>query len=745
MDALENNNITPVMLIDEQVRILYKGIPLSLAVTIILDLLLSISHWNIIGQGEIILWNILMLCAAILRTAHWFFWRNAQHNVNPRYWLNSFRIGVCIAGAAWGSASYFMFANLNPTYQALLAFTLAGVASGSLTSLAIDKFSVLAFVILAIAPLSIRLHFEHGPIAIPMSLMVAIFIIFVLTAARRARKQLENSLEKNAQLIAWGNERIHQQRLEKIITHIQGLFIEEKEERYVFEQLLEQILDFTDSRFGFIGEVLHDDQKNPYLTMFALSNIAWDKKSRAAYTEHLHHGMKFRNLNTLFGAALITGRPIISNTPAQDMRAAGTPNGHPPLSAFLGIPIYSGGQQVGVLGLANCEKGYSETDVKTLHPILNLISQIMIAIGHKRQHKIDEENIKHHANHTQAILEGAFDAILTINQSGLVTSFNQAAEIIFGYRQEQIIGENIRKIIPASFQHTTQNADANQNLKNILGIGHEMKGVRRNGKEFEMEMALSEITSNGKTTYIGVVRDISERKRTEKMKNEFIATVSHELRTPLTSITASLAIIESGTLGSMPDKVQNLIKIARQNSFRLQNLINDLLDMEKLLVNKIEFDLKNFDATKLVQTTIESNQYLIEKYHVTFQISSAEKNCIIYADELRTQQVLNHLFSNAAKFSPARSVVDISIAHNNSYIRIVVTDYGAGILPEFQTEIFRSFTQADSSSSRHREGSGLGLTISKELIEKMGGKIGFTSNPGQGSSFYIELPDEKLN
>ena len=105
-----------------------------------------------------------------------------------------------------------------------------------------------------------------------------------------------------------------------------------------------------------------------------------------------------------------------------------------------------------------------------------------------------------------------------------------------------------------------------------------------------MELALSAIEEEGESSYVGVIRDISDRKHTDKLKNEFIATVSHELRTPLTSISASLAIIESGTLGSLPEKVNKLIQIAKQNSFRLQNLINDLLDMDKLLSNSIKLN-----------------------------------------------------------------------------------------------------------------------------------------------------------
>jgi PAS domain S-box-containing protein len=450
--------------------------------------------------------------------------------------------------------------------------------------------------------------------------------------------------------------------------------------------------------------------------------------------------MKFTNANTLFGAAFTTGKPIICNAPATDMRASGTPKGHPTLTSFIGIPIFNHSQQVAMLGLANKKVGYREADIESLQPITHLIAQFMIAIGHRRQHLIDEENIKRHAKHTQAILDGAFDGIITMDKQGIITSFNHAAEVIFGYRAEHIIGNNILRLMPKHTRNAKTGQDPSEMLKNGLGEDQELLGLRKSGKEFEMELALSSIENEDATAYIGVIRDISDRKHTEKLKNEFIATVSHELRTPLTSISASLAIIESGTLGSLPDKVNSLIQIAKQNSLRLQNLINNLLDMDKLLSNTIELYFTEFDAVQLIHKTISENQYIANKHQIKFHISSAENNCTIWADEARTQQALTHLLSNAAKFSNAHTMVDISISAHNNFIKIMVTDHGVGIGPEFQTNIFNRFTQEDSSSSRKKDGSGIGLSISKELIEKMNGKIGFTSSIGQGSCFYFELP-----
>ncbi|RYY74080.1 MAG: PAS domain S-box protein [Gammaproteobacteria bacterium] len=743
MGVANQDNLIPVQhttLVEERVRILYRGIPLSVTVTLLLEFLLSYSHWDIIGQGDLILWNILMLCAMALRTVNWFLWRNTQSNLSAEYWLTSFRLGTLLGGLMWGSSSFFMFASYNPAYQALLAFTLAGVASGSLTTLAVDKLSVAGFVSLAIVPLSIRLFAEDGQIALSMSLMSALFIVFVLSASARAREQMETNFAKNTRLIEWGNERLQQQQMSKIISQAQTLFIAEDGDKKTFEHLLESTVEFTGSKFGFIADVLHDEENKPYLNMIAMTNIAWDKHSKASYADYKTKGMKFTNLDTLFGAAVIDGKPVISNNPAIDMRAGGVPSGHPALTSFIGIPIFNNTQQIALLGLANKENGYSDDQPEHLKPITNLIVQFSIANGHKRQHLIDKENIKRQANHTQAILNGAFDGIITLNERGTIISFNHAAEAIFGYSAEQIIGGNLRILISSKSHPTLLNEEE---FPNISDLPHELVGLRKNGKEFEMELALSTIHDDGSATHVGVIRDISHRKQTDKIKNEFIATVSHELRTPLTSISASLAIIESGSLGVLPEKIGSLVQIAKQNSLRLQNLINDLLDMDRLLSNKIEFEYKKFDAIALVQQTIAANQYIAEKHQVKFQIASATNHCYIHADEMRTQQVLSHLFSNAAKFSNPHSLVDVAISNSSNYIKISVSDQGIGIAPEFKPNIFNLFTQADSSTTRKKDGSGIGLAISKELIEKMGGKIGFTSSLGHGSCFYFELPIAK--
>lgn len=741
--AKKNGELLPTDVTEEQVKTLFNSIPLAIGVSVALAAILTYAESEAISKGDLMIWNMLMISMLFSRTALWFYWQNATSNIPSERWLSYFRIGVLFAGLVWGSSSYFMFATFNPTHQALLAFTLAGVASGSMTTLSVDKLSAISFVVLSVFPLSIRLYLEHGPIALPMCLMTLFFIFFVLSASIRASRELKERFDINRQLIQWGNEREETQIISNIINNAQRLFIANNQDKQVFAQLLTDTLDFSGSKFGFIGEVLLNKENEPILKMRELTNISWDKSSLERYEKHLQDGMEFSGKGNFIASVLYNQKPIISNSPAQDMRAGGTPEGHPPLTSFLGIPIFNGAQLIGILGLANNPAGYSEADIEAYKPITQLISQIFLARRHQQQHLEDEQKIIKHLRHTQAILDDAFEAIITTDKRGNILSFNHAAETIFGYSADYIKGRNVSLLMPSPFrdQHDSHlGRYMNTGAKHIIGLGRELVGVRKNGKEFPLEIAISEVNDGEDITFIGMIKDISERHHVDKLKNDFIASVSHDLRTPLTSISASLSLLDSETFGKLPEKVKKLISIAKQNSIRLEGLIVDLLDMDKLINNQLDLDIQTFDLLNVIETSLIHSQYLAEKYQVNVKITHLDGNSMVRGDQVRTQQILDKLLANAAKFSPSHSFVEVTLAKTQHSVKVSVIDYGKGILPEHLESIFHRFTRSDLSNPNNQDNRGLGLSLCKELIEKMGGKMGVTSQINQGSCFFFELP-----
>lgn len=239
---------------------------------------------------------------------------------------------------------------------------------------------------------------------------------------------------------------------------------------------------------------------------------------------------------------------------------------------------------------------------------------------------------------------------------------------------------------------------------------------------------------------IGTNTDISERKRVEQLKSEFLATVSHELRTPLTSISGALGLVRSGALGALPEKMLPLLDIASRNSQLLTRLINDLLDMEKLAAGKMRFDLQTQALMPLVEQAIESARPYAQQYGVTLLLAQRADAARVRVDGGRLQQVLGNYLSNAAKFSPQGAQVDVAVRMAGEMARVEVIDHGPGIAEEFKQRIFEKFSQADASNTRQKGGTGLGLAISRELIERMHGRVGFESQEGHGSLFYFELP-----
>lgn len=228
----------------------------------------------------------------------------------------------------------------------------------------------------------------------------------------------------------------------------------------------------------------------------------------------------------------------------------------------------------------------------------------------------------------------------------------------------------------------------------------------------------------------------------ESMKSNFVSTVSHELRTPLTSIYGTIKMVTSGVFGEIPKKAQETLKIALRNSNRLTLLVNDILDMDKLEQNKMEFFPKPHNLANLITEAINCNSHYGDKYKIQYVFSNPLAPYFVNVDSDRLNQVLNNLLSNAAKFSPENSIVKVNLEEQNNYFRVSVIDTGKGIQDNFRPYIFQKFSQ-ENFAQQSSGGTGLGLAISKELVEKMGGQIGFTTTIGTGSTFYFDLPKNK--
>jgi PAS domain S-box-containing protein len=275
------------------------------------------------------------------------------------------------------------------------------------------------------------------------------------------------------------------------------------------------------------------------------------------------------------------------------------------------------------------------------------------------------------------------------------------------------------------------------------------------GRSFDIELSIMTYTKKERWVRIvgiskfneqvcervyGTIQDISERKHIEKMRDEFISTVSHELRTPLTSISGALSLMVNGVMGEFPEKLSSMLQIAHKNSQRLSFLINDLLDMEKILAGKLKFNIERLPLAPLLKLAVDSNMGAGIERMISISIDNPHQDIHIAVDTQRMLQVLSNVISNAIKYSPNHGHIQLTVRQDQTRVRITIIDQGPGIPAEFQSRIFQKFAQADSSDTRQRGGTGLGLAISKELIEAMHGNLSFSSVYGQGASFFVDLP-----
>lgn len=319
--------------------------------------------------------------------------------------------------------------------------------------------------------------------------------------------------------------------------------------------------------------------------------------------------------------------------------------------------------------------------------------------------------------------------------------WNKKAEEIFGLTAAECLGKTDYDFF------TKENADWFREMdlvacrsENVIDIPEEV--VQSKNKTLIVHTQKTVILdSRGNPHYLLCVsEDITQRTQVDRMKSEFISTVSHELRTPLTSIRGSLALLEAGVCGNISPKAMMLVNVAHRNSQRLIGLVNDILDMEKLASDGLLLQLQPVDLVQLVHHGIEANSGYAETFHVRYLFTSHPEQVWVSADADRLMQVLTNLLSNAAKFSPAHTQVEMRLQLENNVCKLEIADQGPGIPATFHNRIFGKFAQADGSNTRQQGGTGLGLHISKSLIEKMNGQIGFIPAPEKGTIFWFTLP-----
>ena len=334
-------------------------------------------------------------------------------------------------------------------------------------------------------------------------------------------------------------------------------------------------------------------------------------------------------------------------------------------------------------------------------------------------------------------------AILELDPRGLVTQVNPGAELLFGYASAELVGTRAKDRLVLPELHADFDRQWAQLIESREALtGLKIRTPRRDGLHIVCEWTVTPLVNPDGTivAVIGQGQDVTRQLEAERMKKEFTSTLSHELRTPLTSIIGSLQLINSGVLGDLEKDVSELTAVAERNGQRLLDLINDILDIEKIESGKLSLVPEVFRLGELVREAIVLNKAFGERFRVRFELQGVPPEGLVHADRKRLLQIMTNLLSNAAKFSPEGGAVEVTVEETGTHLRVGVHDRGPGIPEAFRSRIFGRFAQADSTATRQKGGTGLGLAISKRLVEMMQGRIGFEPREGGGTTFWFELP-----
>jgi PAS domain S-box-containing protein len=340
-------------------------------------------------------------------------------------------------------------------------------------------------------------------------------------------------------------------------------------------------------------------------------------------------------------------------------------------------------------------------------------------------------------------VEACPGGILAVNSAGVIVMVNREIERLFGYTRDELHGQSVDILLPKNLRgrHAGHRAAfmAHPNARHV-GTRRDFNGRHKDGTEFAIEVGLSPIRTGGEVLVLCAIIDISERKRLERLQDEFVSTVSHELRTPMTSIAGSLGLLVGGGAGTLPSAATRLVTIAYANCQRLVRLVNDILDIKKLESGLMAFNFQRCEAFALLERAIEVNRAIADAYDVRIRFDGSPDPFDIRVDPDRFVQVITNLLSNALKFSLPGTEVAIAIENRGDVAHITVRDHGPGIPAEFKPLVFEKFAQADTGNGVHQTGTGLGLSIVRQIIMRMNGQIGFDDAPGGGTIFSVDLP-----
>ena len=579
-------------------------------------------------------------------------------------------------------------------------------------------------------------------------------------SAELERQQAELALKQSNQIL-------------QAISSIQTQFLTDVAAQIIFDGMLEQLLELTASEYGFIGEihVAEDGSRTmeesymkfrgrPYLKTHAITNIAWNEETRAFYAENAPKGMEFHNLQTLFGAVIVTGEPVIANSPSDDPRRGGLPDGHPPLNAFLGVPFYKNGQMTGMAGIANRKGGYDESTIEYLRPLLDTCSRIIEAYKSERQAALREryrQQAEAKNREQAALLDVATDAIMVRGLDNQLLFWNRGAERLYGWTQAEALQKDAEGLL-----YRRSLSKLTQIQQTAIAQGEwqgELNQVTKSGKEILVKSRWTVVKDElgNPESFLIVNTDITEQKqleaqflRTQRLESlgTLAGGIAHDLNNILAPILGFSKLLPL-KLPNVDEQTKGFFKIMENNANRGTALVKQILTFSRGL----EGEKGIVQIRHLIN---EIAQIINETFPRSIQLeTNVPKNLqTVNADINQLHQVLMNLSVNARDAMTDGGTLTIDAKNTTvdaeyvrlhldatvgNYVLITVSDTGVGISPEAIDRIFEPFF----TTKEVGRGTGLGLSTVIGIVKSHGGFIDVESSrqrATRGTKFKVFLP-----
>lgn len=691
MDALTVTNNEAVNA--ELTRQLYDAYPVVVVGTLLNALILIVVQWPVVNHSLATLWLVLMLCFTAGRYLLTLTYKHTAPSIEQDpIWSRYFTIGLLSTSVLWGSTAVILYPPDNIGHQVFLAFVLAGICAGGIVTLSYRKKLVIPFLTFCLTPIIIRLFLTDQTITQAMGLMGILFFVTLYIAGQGFYKTNENQIHL----------RLQAKRREKLSAEAR----QREALNFLHNPLavIEWDMDFkvtawnpsAEKIFGYKSDETIGRHATDLIIPADQINIAQKLWGKLLHQEH-RSPITFNNLTS-------DGRTITCE--------------------WYNAPIIDNdGNHIAVISLAQ--------DISERVEITRAMKQ-------------SEQRYR-------CLIEGAADMILIHDKEGNILDANQSACDNLGYSYAELIDMKIPDIeigISADAQMQSW-LSMPANTPTTISGNHK----RKNSTIFPVEIRLTHISEPGNNLFLAIARDVSEHhqqkqqlidailttEEANKAKSTFLSSMSHELRTPMNAILGFSQLLEadkdSGLSGTQYQFISEILTAGNH----LLTLINEILDLSRIEAGKLTLTIEDVHLKEVIDECVRLITPQLENYNITLTLEPNCQDVILKADHTRVKQVLINLLSNATKYNTPGGKIFIKCHNNGTRLRINITDTGKGIDNDKLNQLFTAFNRLGAESSEI-EGTGIGLVISKKVIEMMAGEIGVESQPGKGSTFWIEIP-----